>query len=54
MEPKKSAAEQPEGVLSIGALLEIIDWEKKMMDITEYESTNRLDSGVFERDESGP
>ena len=50
MEPKGDA---PEGVLSVGALKEMAEWEGKMRAITEYESTTTDDNLVLVRSKEG-
>ena len=53
MEPKDFSTEG--GILTIGALKEMAEWEQKMKDIVEWESTTTdEDTNSITRDETGP
>ena len=53
MEPKDFSTEG--GILTIGALKEMAEWEQKMRDIVEWESTTiDEDTNSITRDEWGP
>ena len=53
MEPKDFSTEG--GILTIGALKEMAEWEQKMRDIVEWESTTTdEDTNSITRDETGP
>ena len=52
MEPKDFST--PHGVLTLGALEEMIDWEEKMREIVEWESTTTGAGLKIERTEEGP
>ena len=52
MEPKDFSTEG--GILTIGALKEMAEWEQKMRDIVEWESTTTdEDTNSITRDETG-